>query len=144
MKSKKLKTVAQLLIVCLIAFAACKKSEKVETFEIKIDYIEITFNGAVAHVDDSISIRLHGHIGPNQCYKLAYLPYFYLDPKAQDTNRHIFEVYGIYEENKNGNPCAPTESLLDHEIKVVFREPGIYTFYDINDPDTKLGEIDVK
>ena len=143
MKSKKLKTVTQLLIVvCFIAFASCKKNKTEKPFKIKIDYIEITHDGAVAHVDDSISIRLHGYIGPNQCYKLYYMPYFYEDPGYP--NRCIFEIYGIYEENENGYPCTPTESLLDYELKFVPETPGTYTFYDINDPDTKLGEVDVK
>ena len=144
MKSKKLKTVAQLLIVvCLIAFASCKKFKTEKPFIITIDYIEITFDGAVPRIDreDSISIRLHGVIGPDQCHKLYGFPLLYEDQKYPNTNRYIIEVYGIYEENENGNPCTLKESILDYEMVIFPETPGTYTFYDYNKPEEELGSV---
>jgi len=129
MKTEKLKTAAQLLIiVCIIAFASCKK-DKEKPFDIMIDDIEIIFESAVARADDTIKFRLLGYIGPNQCYKLVEeRTLFYPDPKGTEFD-YIFEVFGIYEENK-GMPCEVRESLLDCMIVIYPNqfEPGEYIF----------------
>ena len=129
MKSKKLKTVAQLLIVvCIIAFASCKK-EKEKPFDITIDDIEIIFESAIARADDTIKFRLLGYIGPNQCYKLIEEGILFYRDRGNEFD-YIFEALGIYEENKNGMPCDPKESLLDYMI-VIYPDqfkPGEYIF----------------
>ena len=162
MKSKKIKTVAQLLIVvCLVAFAlstnSCNKKDKREIFRIKLDSITFegvrdgygfTYKPATITVEDSIVIRLYGKIGPNQCYVLDRDPPVYFD--SIDASKIICEPEGrkiddgicMYKEG---------ESFLDHIVIIVFKDPytdeplpGVYAFYDYTDPDTKLLEIEVK
>jgi len=131
MKSKNLKTAAQLLIVCLIAFAACKKE--------KSDYFRITVNSISAPaigrcVPDSIPIRLHGYIGPNKCHVFEEA-LFVLGAQ----NNIIIDAYG----KKVGGTCGSEESFLDDVVYIFISNPGIYTFYDYNKPDIELGKIEV-
>ena len=135
MNLKKLKTAAQLfVVVCIIAFASCKKEQREKPFDIKIDRIEIWHESAVARADDTIKIRLYGYIGPNKCYKLYYDPLFY---QEGNTNNYRIEAFGIYEANENGTPCNPVESLLDHELIFFPKafEPGWY-FLKVKIPNT--------
>ena len=71
MDTKKLKTLTQLLmVVCIVALAACMKKPEYELrrFQITtIDSFEIRVNGEVAdfaRVSDSISIHVFGTVGP--------------------------------------------------------------------------------
>jgi len=169
MYSKKIKTIAQLLtVVCLVAFAlstnSCKKLPKEEYFRIKIDsitYEGVTLDGFIytptaVRVDDSVVIRLHGYIGPNQCYvfdpEKDIVLYF---PSFPESKKGIFEIFG--KKIDNDTCIRGEESILNHVIILVFKEedpedpdvgtttyPGVYTFYDYIDPDIKLLEITVR
>ena len=155
MNSKKFKTVAHLLIVvCLVAFASCNKKDKRDFFRIKID--SITFEGvkidsevidvARVYVDDEVVIKLHGYIGPNKCYVHAEPPAIYVDFNA---NRISFDARG---EKINTDTCIwGEESFLDYEVILIFKDPdtsqprpGVWTFYDFNNPDVQLLEIEVR
>ena len=132
MDFKKLKTVAQLLIVVgLIAFAACKKTEY-PYFSITID--RITMPDKV-HVMDSFKIHLYGYIGPTQCYVFDGVNFLTVETRAP--NEIFLEAVG----KQNTKDCGGGESLLDDEIVAWFKELGEFIFYDINKPDVELGRI---
>jgi len=138
MKTEKLKTAAQLLIiVCIIAFVSCKK-ERTKYIKVKIDRIEITHDGASAHVDDSVSIRIYGTLEP--CYEFDPYPLLYFNPSNE--NDVIIEAFGVKTNKENCHMIGKT--LFDYEGKIVFEKPGVYTFHDILQPDVKLGEVEVR
>ena len=158
MYSKKLKTAAQLLIVvCLgvIAFvASCKKSEKDDIFPITIESIDIIHEGARVHLSpseetadkDTVFIRLHGYIGPNQCCVLYRDPTLYTQPGTK--NKHIIEAEGIQNKPAEGTGCKQEESLLDHTLRIWFTEEegaGEHIFYtkDKSGDMVELGRIEV-
>ena len=154
MKTKKLRTIAQLLIIVgIVTFAACNKKNKTEYFKITVD--EVTFEGvtldgfrnipAAIHVGDSIVLRLHGKIGPNQCYVFKDNDVV-LSFGSNDAKKIIVDARG---KQIDDGICDKKqgEAILDYELIIVIEEkdgPGVYTFYNENDPNTKVGEIIVK
>ena len=148
MYSKKIKTVAQLLIVvCLVVFASCKKTKSIELLDIVIDNMEIkgvTLDGDlsdvkynIVYVGDSVVIGFNGTIGPTKCYVL----YDFILSRPFEPTEIFVEAWGTIEDRDG---CKLEESLLNHTITVVFEAQGTYNFYDHNQSDKKLGEIIVK
>jgi len=147
MKSKNLKTAAQLLVVCLIAFAACKKGLTYEYFRIKID--EITVDGLLVdgeiheykwiYVGDSVVIRFHGVIGPNVCHEFGY---FDLNVLEQPTKIEV-QAWGKKFDDGNCHLTLEKPLLDDYVVVIPFKDPGTYTFYDFLQPDVELLTIEV-
>ena len=144
MYSKKIKQVAQLLIVvCLgviVFVASCNKTEKSNTFPIMIESIEIWYDGAQVHLSypeegiyDTVFVRLQGYIGPNECHELYYYPTLYTQQGTK--NKHIIEAWGIQTKPKDGSMCIPNISYLDCIIGIFFTEDegtGEHFFYTKN------------
>ena len=144
MYSKKIKQVAQLLIVvCLgviVFVASCNKTEKSNTFPIMIESIEIWYDGAQVHLSypeegiyDTVFVRLQGYIGPNECHELYDYPILYTQSGTK--NKHIIEAWGIQTKPKDGSGCIPNESRLNHVLKIFFTEnegAGEHIFYTEN------------
>jgi len=129
---KKLKTAAQLMIVvCVIAFASCKKTEYLY-FSIIIDKISIP---DTVHISDSFNVHLYGYIGPTKCYVFEGANFLTIDTRAQ--NEIFIEAIG----KQNTKDCGGGDSILDDEIVVWFKELGEFIFYDINKQDVELGRI---
>jgi hypothetical protein len=117
MNLKKLRTAAGLLtIICLIAFFSCNKKENQPYFKIKIDNI---YAPDTVNVLDSVRVHLAGYLGPNQCYEFDNAIFM---PNGSDI---IVEAYGI--NTDSGLPCKEGESLLDHDVAVIFEVTGTYT-----------------
>ena len=131
MYSKKLKTIAQLsIVVCLIAFASCKKLE-LRFFQITVD--SMSFPDTAFCTPDSVALHLYGYIGPNDCYQFFDIHFYWLE-----NDDVVIEVVGEKTKNKD---CGGGNSLLDHTFYLTFKYPGKYTFYDINKSDVELGRI---
>ena len=127
MKSENLKTVAQLLVVCLIAFASCKKVEQ-KYFRITVDSIELP---DIARCEpDSIGIRIFGYIGPNKCY--IFNDYgVYRKSQIKDNVGYYSLIIEVYGEKINDGVCREEDSLLDEIIYILIPEEdkgGVFTF----------------
>ena len=143
MKSKKIKTVAQLLIVvCLVAFASCKKTEQ-KYFRITVDRISVP---DIARCEpDSIGIQLFGYIGPNKCHVFDYAIVYRKSENKNNIDGYYSLIIEAYGEKINDGICREEDSLLDEIIYIFIPEEdkGEYTLYDYHAPDIELGKIEV-
>ena len=131
MYSKKLKTIVQLsIVVCLIAFASCKKLE-LRFFQITVD--SMSFPDTAFCAPDSVAFHVYGYIGPNNCYQFFDINFYLLE-----NNDVVIEAVGEKTKNKG---CGGGDSLLDRTFYCIFETPGVYTFYDINKTNIELGKI---
>ena len=89
-----------------------------EPFQAKIDNI---FTQATAFAFDAVPVYIFGRLGTTSCYIFDYAKF-----SLQDNNVVLLEAFGI----KQSGDIVCTNGIkdFDHELSVVFEEPGEYTF----------------
>ena len=101
-------------------------------FTAKINRI---FTSAAAYVGDAILVYVSGRLD-NNCYIVD-------DAEHElQNNKVLLKATGV--EKYGDINCTGSMRDFTHELTVVFTEPGEYTFYDYNKPDTELGKIEIK